>query len=400
MTDPDHLWSGNWRDRRREPAERPTVAAPPPAAGRRADPHPRARASGGRPPQKPRSPILPALAGGAISAVLLSAVLLGSGLVGGDDNTSSNANATVPTALPAAPKGAAASPPANGTVGAIYAAASPGVVSIRPATGPGTGFLVDGDGTIVTNAHVVGSASRCRSASTTTAATTRRAGPRRRPPRPTSPSCKSTRRATGHPPAGARRLRQGPGRRHSRSRSATRSGSTARRRPGIVSGLGRQIQAPNGFQIDEVIQTDAPINPGNSGGPLLDATGRVIGVNSQIATGRRRRRQRRHRLRGAVQHGPRRAARSSSAARRSAARLPRRVDRRPRERHAAPRSATSPPAARPSGRPAGGRRRSSRVDGKPVARARRRRARRSTTSKPGDEVDDQGASATAGTLAT
>ena len=54
---------------------------------------------------------------------------------------------------------------------------------------------------------------------------------------------------------------------------------------GIVSGLGREIQAPDGFQIDEVIQTDAPINPGNSGGPLLDARGRVIGVNSQIATG-------------------------------------------------------------------------------------------------------------------
>ena len=68
-------------------------------------------------------------------------------------------------------------------------------------------------------------------------------------------------------------------------RSATRSGSTGRRPPGIVSGLGREIQAPNGFQIDEVIQTDAPINPGNSGGPLLDARGRVVGVNSQIATG-------------------------------------------------------------------------------------------------------------------
>jgi putative serine protease PepD len=53
---------------------------------------------------------------------------------------------------------------------------------------------------------------------------------------------------------------------------------------GIVSGLGRHIDAPNGFQIDSVIQTDAPINPGNSGGPLLDQNGRVIGVNSQIAT--------------------------------------------------------------------------------------------------------------------
>jgi putative serine protease PepD len=53
---------------------------------------------------------------------------------------------------------------------------------------------------------------------------------------------------------------------------------------GIVSALGRHIQAPNGFDIDGVIQTDAPINPGNSGGPLIDARGRVIGVNSQIAT--------------------------------------------------------------------------------------------------------------------
>jgi S1-C subfamily serine protease len=54
---------------------------------------------------------------------------------------------------------------------------------------------------------------------------------------------------------------------------------------GLVSALQRQIQAPNGFSIDNVIQTDAPLNPGNSGGPLLDATGKVIGINSQIATG-------------------------------------------------------------------------------------------------------------------
>jgi S1-C subfamily serine protease len=54
---------------------------------------------------------------------------------------------------------------------------------------------------------------------------------------------------------------------------------------GIVSALQRQIQAPNGFSIDNVIQTDAPINPGNSGGPLLDASGQVIGINSQIETG-------------------------------------------------------------------------------------------------------------------
>jgi S1-C subfamily serine protease len=53
---------------------------------------------------------------------------------------------------------------------------------------------------------------------------------------------------------------------------------------GIVSALQRQLRAPNGFTIQNVIQTDAAINPGNSGGPLIDAQGRVIGINSQIAT--------------------------------------------------------------------------------------------------------------------
>jgi S1-C subfamily serine protease len=54
---------------------------------------------------------------------------------------------------------------------------------------------------------------------------------------------------------------------------------------GIVSALQRQIQAPNGFSISHVIQTDAAINPGNSGGPLINSEGQVIGINSQIQTG-------------------------------------------------------------------------------------------------------------------
>jgi putative serine protease PepD len=53
---------------------------------------------------------------------------------------------------------------------------------------------------------------------------------------------------------------------------------------GIVSALGREIEAPDGAKITGAIQTDAALNPGNSGGPLLDQEGNVIGVNSQIAS--------------------------------------------------------------------------------------------------------------------
>ena len=101
--------------------------------------------------------------------------------------------------------------------------------------------------------------------------------------------------------------------------------TSAPSRPASSAPTGRAIQAPNQSLIDQVIQTDAAINQGNSGGPLLSATARVIGVNTQIAT--RERRERRPRLRHPDQHGegrrladhrqgPRSSTRSSASTRR------------------------------------------------------------------------------------
>jgi S1-C subfamily serine protease len=54
---------------------------------------------------------------------------------------------------------------------------------------------------------------------------------------------------------------------------------------GIVSALGRELDAPNGVELDDLIQTDAAIYQGNSGGPLANASGQIVGVNTAIARG-------------------------------------------------------------------------------------------------------------------
>jgi putative serine protease PepD len=174
--------------------------------------------------------------------------------------------------------------PAATQVGRVYQSAGPGVVSVQVGSASGTGFVVRGDGTIVTNAHVVGDAETAQVRFGDSGATVDAevlgvdassdlavlhvdpgsTGPLRPLPLADSDDVQVGDGvvAIGHP--------------FGLDRTAT---------AGIVSGLGREIQAPDGFQIDQVIQTDAPINPGNSGGPLLDMRGRVVGVNSQIATG-------------------------------------------------------------------------------------------------------------------
>jgi putative serine protease PepD len=212
-----------------------------------------------------------------VSAVVVSAVLLGTGIAGDDDSTTP---ATVPaTTTPIVSSGGDSR---GDLVRSVYAAASPSVVSVRTGTGSGTGFLVDGDGTIVTNAHVVGDSSEVQvrfddkgelvgadvlsvDTSTDLAALRVESVPDGVQPLKLANSDQvqvgDTAIAIGYPLG--------------LDRTAT---------SGIISGLERQISAPNGFSIDKVIQTDASVNPGNSGGPLLNARGEVIGVNSQIAT--------------------------------------------------------------------------------------------------------------------
>jgi len=271
MTAP-HLWlHGDPTEGRRAPsaarAEEPAPAAaapaPPTAA---ATPAPRSR--------RRRGLLAPALAGGAVSATLMTAGLFGLGVLDAGQASTAAPRTTV------APSVGGARP--SGDVGSVYAAASPAVVSIRAGSGSGTGFVLGDEGTIVTNAHVVGDATevQVRFEGRESAVTGRVLGTDR------STDLAAVRVQEGAL-AGVRplELADSDGVRVGQLAVAIGSpfGLEQTATAGIVSGLEREIQAPDGFQIDRVIQTDAPINPGNSGGPLLDARGRVIGVNSQIA---------------------------------------------------------------------------------------------------------------------
>jgi S1-C subfamily serine protease len=213
----------------------------------------------------------------AISAVAGAAVVVGTllALGVGKDNG--------PAPLPAAQGRLAPT-----AIGRIYAKASPAVVSVavREANGQstGTGFVIDRSGTIVTNAHVVGAAGTAE-VRFGDQGRTLDAPVLGRDPSSDLAVLRVDPSEVGvlHPLplADSGRVHIGDsvvaiGNPFGLDRTAT---------AGIVSGLGRHIRSPNGFDIDEVIQTDAPINPGNSGGPLIDASGRVIGVNSQIETG-------------------------------------------------------------------------------------------------------------------
>jgi putative serine protease PepD len=241
-------------------------------------PPPRRRPLGPQPPPEPprKRGLRRGLIGGILAMVVAASVLAGTQLGGGDSKSET-----------AKPLSASSGRPAQTRINQIYARVNKGVVSVQVSDGSGassgTGFVIDGDGTIVTNSHVVGSSgvARVRFDDGDDPVSAEVVG--RDPSSDLAVLHVDPARAgTLHPLtlADSDDVRVGDtaiaiGYPLGLDRTAT---------AGIISGVGRKIEAPNGFSIDKVIQTDAPINPGNSGGPLIDARGRVIGVNSQIAT--------------------------------------------------------------------------------------------------------------------
>jgi putative serine protease PepD len=289
MSPPKHIWSGGWEAeseeeaRRRaeaeaerlahpERAEAPTVVGPTVAPGSPADPDAR--------PAGPRRGRIAAFATIAVLVVGGAAFAAGALLDNGDDSK----KLARPAALPSV--GSKPITPTRGQTraGTIYAQASPAVVSIKTAAGSGTGFLIDNKGTLVTNDHVV---------DTDTTVQVKFGTDGRTIEGDVKGVDASSDLAVVHIdpsaiPGGTKPLQFADSRGVSVGDVAIAIGNPfgldRTVTEGIVSSLGRTLRAPNGFQIDDVIQTDAAINPGNSGGPLLDDGGKVIGVNSQIAT--------------------------------------------------------------------------------------------------------------------
>jgi putative serine protease PepD len=169
----------------------------------------------------------------------------------------------------------------SNSVGEVYEAAKKGVVEISTGSGTGSGFVYDREGHIVTNEHVVDGASTVEvtfwngkkydarvvgsDASTDLAVIDVDA-----PASILSPLDLGNSDSLA---VGDAVLAIG-------SPLGLEQTATS----GIVSALHRQMSAPNGFTINDSIQTDAAINHGNSGGPLLNLSGDVIGVNAQIAS--------------------------------------------------------------------------------------------------------------------
>jgi putative serine protease PepD len=222
---------------------------------------------------------------------LAAAAAIGAGVGIGawewQDSEQAVVTTTAPNRVTSAPAGSDLS------INEIYEKANGGVVQITSggsnapfapqggATSTGSGFVIDDEGHIVTNQHVVNGAQNVTVRfSNGTEKTARVVGE--------DPSTDVALLEVGDVPDGVEPLELGSSESLEIGDLVVAIGSpfglegtvTA----GIVSALDRELTAPDGFTIDGAIQTDAAINPGNSGGPLLDGQGRVIGINSQIAS--------------------------------------------------------------------------------------------------------------------
>jgi S1-C subfamily serine protease len=227
---------------------------------------------------------------GALSVGLVVGVLALSGVFDGDGASANQSTSARSTATPT-PTTTVAATTSNGSavdVESIYSKVSPGVVFVEAdqpqGQASGSGFVIDTQGDIVTNEHVVDGATalKVRFGENGDAIPVKLLGADR------SADLAVIRVDPSKVPGGLKPVTLGSSSNLKPGEPTVAIGSPfgleGTVTSGIVSGLNRTIQAPSGFSISGAVQTDAAINPGNSGGPLLDAQGRVIGVNSQIAT--------------------------------------------------------------------------------------------------------------------
>jgi putative serine protease PepD len=226
---------------------------------------------------------------GAVSVGLVVGALALSGVFDDGDAGAQSSRSTTATTTPTQTTPVAAT--SNGSavdVESIYSRVSPGVVFVESdqpnGQASGSGFVIDNQGDIVTNEHVVDGATalKVRFGENGDAIPVKLLGADR------SADLAVIRVDPSKVPGGLKPVTLGTSSDLKPGEPTVAIGSPfgleGTVTSGIVSGLDRTIQAPSGFSISGAVQTDAAINPGNSGGPLLDAQGNVIGVNSQIAT--------------------------------------------------------------------------------------------------------------------
>jgi len=167
----------------------------------------------------------------------------------------------------------------NLSVQSIYRLTYKGVVEITASQGQGSGFVYDGNGHIVTNAHVVEGASSVSVKFWNGKSYTAQAVG-------IDASTDLAVLKVNAPVSEVFRLSLGDSSKLAVGDSVVAIGSPfgleGTVTSGIVSALHREMTSPNHFAIDNSIQTDAAINHGNSGGPLLSSQGKVVGVTSQI----------------------------------------------------------------------------------------------------------------------